>query len=157
NMTGLPAIAIPSGFSRRNLPLSLAISGRPFAEATVLRVAHAFQQATEWHRRHPDLDAALAAPLDLPESEESAPAETQPPAPTEEAREPQPEYPSVVHAEVTEQIVRVRAAIAGVEIDDEGVAEAARALEATLKALRPLDPHAIRRVEPAVTFTALGG
>jgi aspartyl-tRNA(Asn)/glutamyl-tRNA(Gln) amidotransferase subunit A len=53
---GLPAIAIPCGFSRaEGLPLSLQIAGRPFAEATVLRIAHAYQQATDWHRRHPAL------------------------------------------------------------------------------------------------------
>jgi aspartyl-tRNA(Asn)/glutamyl-tRNA(Gln) amidotransferase subunit A len=157
NMTGLPAIAIPSGFSQRGLPLSLTISGRPFEEAMVLRVAHAFQQATDWHRRHPDLDAALAAPLDAPQAEAQPTDQTQPPAPVEEPREPQPDLATVVHAEVTEATVRQRAALAGLALDDDGVAEAALALEGALKALRRLDPHAIRRVEPAVTFTALGG
>jgi len=53
---GLPAIAIPCGFSRaEGLPLSLQIAAAPFAEATVLRVAHAYQQATDWHCRHPML------------------------------------------------------------------------------------------------------
>jgi aspartyl-tRNA(Asn)/glutamyl-tRNA(Gln) amidotransferase subunit A len=51
---GLPAIAIPCGFSKaEGLPLSLQIAAGPFAEATVLRIAHAYQQATDWHRRHP--------------------------------------------------------------------------------------------------------
>jgi aspartyl-tRNA(Asn)/glutamyl-tRNA(Gln) amidotransferase subunit A len=53
NMTGLPTLAIPTGFSSSNLPLSFQISGRPFDEATVLRVGHAYQQATDWHRRRP--------------------------------------------------------------------------------------------------------
>ena len=53
---GLPALNIPCGFSRlEGLPLSLQIAAAPMAEATVLRVAHAYQQATDWHRRHPDL------------------------------------------------------------------------------------------------------
>src|SRR5438105_667040 len=54
---GLPAIAIPCGFSQaEGLPLSLQIAAAPFAEALVLRIAHAYQQATDWHRRHPALD-----------------------------------------------------------------------------------------------------
>jgi aspartyl-tRNA(Asn)/glutamyl-tRNA(Gln) amidotransferase subunit A len=51
---GLPALAIPCGFSAaEGLPLSLQIAGAPFAEDTVLRIAHAYQQATDWHKRHP--------------------------------------------------------------------------------------------------------
>src|SRR5712691_2440854 len=53
---GLPALAIPCGFSRREgLPLSLQIAAAPFAEGLVLRIAHAYQEATDWHRRHPTL------------------------------------------------------------------------------------------------------
>jgi Asp-tRNA(Asn)/Glu-tRNA(Gln) amidotransferase A subunit family amidase len=53
NMTGLPALAVPCGFTTGGLPLSLQIAGRPFDEATVLRVGHAYEQATDWHRRRP--------------------------------------------------------------------------------------------------------
>jgi aspartyl-tRNA(Asn)/glutamyl-tRNA(Gln) amidotransferase subunit A len=53
NLTGLPALAVPCGFSTTGLPLSLQIAGRPFDEATVLRIGHAYEQATEWHRRRP--------------------------------------------------------------------------------------------------------
>jgi aspartyl-tRNA(Asn)/glutamyl-tRNA(Gln) amidotransferase subunit A len=53
NVTGLPALALPCGFSGTGLPLSLQIAGRPFSEATVLRVGHAYEQATEWHKRRP--------------------------------------------------------------------------------------------------------
>jgi aspartyl-tRNA(Asn)/glutamyl-tRNA(Gln) amidotransferase subunit A len=53
NMTGLPALAVPCGFSSQGLPLSLQLAGRPFDEATVLRVGHAYEQATEWHTRRP--------------------------------------------------------------------------------------------------------
>jgi len=53
---GLPALAIPCGFSRaEGLPLSLQIAAAPMAEPTVLRIAHAYQLATDWHRRDPDL------------------------------------------------------------------------------------------------------
>jgi aspartyl-tRNA(Asn)/glutamyl-tRNA(Gln) amidotransferase subunit A len=55
NLTGLPSLAVPAGFSKRGLPLSIMLSGRPFDEATVLRVAHAYQGATTWHTRHPDV------------------------------------------------------------------------------------------------------
>ena len=53
---GLPALAIPCGFSKKEgLPLSLQIAAAPFAEGLVLRIAHAYQEATDWHRRHPSL------------------------------------------------------------------------------------------------------
>jgi aspartyl-tRNA(Asn)/glutamyl-tRNA(Gln) amidotransferase subunit A len=53
---GLPALCIPCGFSTaEGMPLSLQIAASPFAEAMVLRIAHAYQQATDWHKRHPKL------------------------------------------------------------------------------------------------------
>ena len=56
SISGTPALAIPCGFSRaEGMPLSLQIAAPPFAEPTVLRIAHAYQQATDWHRRHPVL------------------------------------------------------------------------------------------------------
>ncbi|WP_243634595.1 amidase [Roseicella frigidaeris] len=53
NCTGHPAICLPAGFGAQGLPLSVQIAGRAFDEATVLRIAHAFEQATEWHTRRP--------------------------------------------------------------------------------------------------------
>jgi len=53
NLAGLPAISIPCGLTTRGLPIGLQLIGRPFDEATILRVAHAFQQATDWHTRRP--------------------------------------------------------------------------------------------------------
>jgi aspartyl-tRNA(Asn)/glutamyl-tRNA(Gln) amidotransferase subunit A len=53
NITGLPTLALPCGFSSSGLPLSLQLSGRPFDEAQVLRVGHAYEQATTWHTRRP--------------------------------------------------------------------------------------------------------
>jgi aspartyl-tRNA(Asn)/glutamyl-tRNA(Gln) amidotransferase subunit A len=56
SISGTPALAIPCGFSKaENMPLSLQIAGAPFREETVLRIAHAYQQATDWHHRHPVL------------------------------------------------------------------------------------------------------
>jgi aspartyl-tRNA(Asn)/glutamyl-tRNA(Gln) amidotransferase subunit A len=55
NLTGLPTLALPCGFSSSGLPLSLQLSGRPFDEGTVLRVGHAYEQATTWHTRRPPL------------------------------------------------------------------------------------------------------
>ena len=49
---GLPSISIPSGFSRSTLPIGLEISGPRVGEPMVLALAHAYEQATEWHRRH---------------------------------------------------------------------------------------------------------
>ncbi|HVT17392.1 MAG TPA: Asp-tRNA(Asn)/Glu-tRNA(Gln) amidotransferase subunit GatA [Thermoanaerobaculia bacterium] len=48
SLVGLPAVAVPSGSDSRGLPLSLQIMGKPFAEATVLRAARAFELAAAW-------------------------------------------------------------------------------------------------------------
>ncbi|MBM4138795.1 MAG: Asp-tRNA(Asn)/Glu-tRNA(Gln) amidotransferase subunit GatA [Nitrospira sp.] len=53
NLAGLPAIALPCGFSKGGLPISLQLIGRPFEEGTILRAAHAYEQATEWHLKRP--------------------------------------------------------------------------------------------------------
>jgi aspartyl-tRNA(Asn)/glutamyl-tRNA(Gln) amidotransferase subunit A len=54
NLLGLPAVSVPSGFTRTGLPLSIQIVGRVGEDATVLRIARAYERATEWHRRRPD-------------------------------------------------------------------------------------------------------
>ncbi len=51
NLSGLPAISFPCGFSSEGLPIGLQVAGKPFEDATVLRVAHAYQQLTDWHKR----------------------------------------------------------------------------------------------------------
>ncbi len=66
NVTGGPALAQCIGFSATGLPLSMQIVGRPFADATVLRVAHAYEQATEWRARRPRLDLAARFSTSLP-------------------------------------------------------------------------------------------
>jgi len=55
NLAGLPGISLPCGFDAQGLPIGLQIVGKPFDEPTVLRAAHAYEQATEWHRRRPVL------------------------------------------------------------------------------------------------------
>jgi aspartyl-tRNA(Asn)/glutamyl-tRNA(Gln) amidotransferase subunit A len=55
NAARIPAISVPCGFDENGLPIGLTISSRAFDDAMALRVAHAFQQATDWHTRHPVL------------------------------------------------------------------------------------------------------
>ena len=62
SVTGAPALALPCGFSQAGLPLGLQIAGRHFDDARVLRIGHAYEQATQWHLRHPRLTPRLPAP-----------------------------------------------------------------------------------------------
>ena len=55
NVTGLPAICVCCGFSSSGLPVAIQIAGSPFDEITVLRVAHAYEQAALWYRNKPTL------------------------------------------------------------------------------------------------------
>jgi aspartyl-tRNA(Asn)/glutamyl-tRNA(Gln) amidotransferase subunit A len=52
------SLTVPCGFTSNGLPIGLMISGKPFDEAMILRVGHAFEQATDWHRRTPNLSWA---------------------------------------------------------------------------------------------------
>jgi aspartyl-tRNA(Asn)/glutamyl-tRNA(Gln) amidotransferase subunit A len=53
NLAGLPAIAVPMGFGKDRLPASLQMLGRAFSEATLLALAAAYQELTDWHRGRP--------------------------------------------------------------------------------------------------------
>jgi aspartyl-tRNA(Asn)/glutamyl-tRNA(Gln) amidotransferase subunit A len=55
NLTGLPAISLPCGFTGDGLPIGLQIVTRPLGEAALLRAANAYEGATEWHLRRPAL------------------------------------------------------------------------------------------------------
>jgi aspartyl-tRNA(Asn)/glutamyl-tRNA(Gln) amidotransferase subunit A len=55
NLAGNPAIVVPAGFASDGTPIGLQIAGRWFDEPTILQVAHAFEQATEWHTHRPPL------------------------------------------------------------------------------------------------------
>jgi aspartyl-tRNA(Asn)/glutamyl-tRNA(Gln) amidotransferase subunit A len=60
NLAGLPAISVPCGFSDRDLPIGLQLTGRMFDEATLLRAADAYQRHTSWHTSQPVLSPASA-------------------------------------------------------------------------------------------------
>jgi aspartyl-tRNA(Asn)/glutamyl-tRNA(Gln) amidotransferase subunit A len=55
NLSGMPGISLPCGFSSTGLPIGLQIIGKAFDEATILRVAYAFEQHTGHHRRRPPI------------------------------------------------------------------------------------------------------
>ena len=56
NIFGLPTISVPCGFTKEGLPIGMQISGPPLGEPQVLALAHAYEQATDWHTRRPDLE-----------------------------------------------------------------------------------------------------
>jgi aspartyl-tRNA(Asn)/glutamyl-tRNA(Gln) amidotransferase subunit A len=53
NLTGQPSLSLPCGFDANGMPLGLMVSGRRFDDATVLRVAAAYERSTPWHQRRP--------------------------------------------------------------------------------------------------------
>jgi len=55
NLAGVPGLAFPAGFDTQKLPVGMQLMGRPFQEKTLFRAAHAFQQATDWHKQSPSL------------------------------------------------------------------------------------------------------
>lgn len=59
---GIPALTLPCGFTKSGLPVGLMIAGPHFAEGKVLALAYAYQQATDWHKRKPELTPNTAAP-----------------------------------------------------------------------------------------------
>lgn len=56
NLCGLPALSVPCGFTDKKLPVGIQFVGRAGDDATVLQAGRAFQQGTDWHRKHPNLD-----------------------------------------------------------------------------------------------------
>jgi aspartyl-tRNA(Asn)/glutamyl-tRNA(Gln) amidotransferase subunit A len=57
NVWGLPAISVPCGFTASGLPIGLQIAGPPWSEDAILKLAHTYEQATDWHKREPNLFA----------------------------------------------------------------------------------------------------
>jgi len=55
NLAGIPGISIPCGFTKKGLPIGLQVLGKPFDEELLFRVAHTYEQNTEWHKRKPKL------------------------------------------------------------------------------------------------------
>jgi aspartyl-tRNA(Asn)/glutamyl-tRNA(Gln) amidotransferase subunit A len=60
SLSNVPALSVPCGFSKAGLPLALQIASRPFGEPTAFKVAQAYEQASVWHKRHPDLEKTLS-------------------------------------------------------------------------------------------------
>ncbi|MEY2416438.1 MAG: aspartyl-tRNA(Asn)/glutamyl-tRNA(Gln) amidotransferase subunit [Ilumatobacteraceae bacterium] len=57
NLIGIPSLSIPVGFDPAELPIGMQLFGRPFGEADLFQIGHAYQGATSWHERHPELVA----------------------------------------------------------------------------------------------------
>ena len=57
NLLGLPTISVPCGFTKAGLPIGMQITAAPWAEANVLRLAYAYEKETDWHTKHPELEA----------------------------------------------------------------------------------------------------
>jgi aspartyl-tRNA(Asn)/glutamyl-tRNA(Gln) amidotransferase subunit A len=55
NLTGLPTLSVPCGFSDNNLPIALQLVGKPFDESTVLRAGYSYQQQMKWYERRPPI------------------------------------------------------------------------------------------------------
>jgi aspartyl-tRNA(Asn)/glutamyl-tRNA(Gln) amidotransferase subunit A len=55
NFLGLPALALPAGRTKDGMPIGMQLAGRPFSEDVLLRLGHAFQSATDWHRAGPSI------------------------------------------------------------------------------------------------------
>ncbi|NLA07612.1 MAG: hypothetical protein GX872_08280, partial [Firmicutes bacterium] len=55
NLAGIPGISVPCGFDEEGMPVGLQIMGKQYDEATLLRIAYAFEQATDFHRRRPEV------------------------------------------------------------------------------------------------------
>ncbi len=62
NVTAQPVLALPHGFGRHGLPLGMQLIGRPFGETAILRIGHAYERATAWHTRRPQLVPGAAVP-----------------------------------------------------------------------------------------------
>jgi aspartyl-tRNA(Asn)/glutamyl-tRNA(Gln) amidotransferase subunit A len=81
NLSGHPVCSVPCGFTTAGLPIGMQIVGRAFDEATVLRVADAYQRATDWHTRRPPVGAPPATAPSPPAPPAPAPPPPATPAP----------------------------------------------------------------------------
>jgi len=59
NILKFCGLSLPCGFTESGMPIGLLIYGKPFQEDVVLRAGYAFQRATDWHKRTPDLSWAI--------------------------------------------------------------------------------------------------
>ena len=70
NVTAGPALELCNGFSKTGLPLGMQVIGKPFDEATVLCAGHAYEQATQWRTRRPQLTPGAPQPAVSPKGNE---------------------------------------------------------------------------------------
>jgi aspartyl-tRNA(Asn)/glutamyl-tRNA(Gln) amidotransferase subunit A len=120
NLTGQPSISVPCGFTRERMPVGLQVTGRAWDESTVLRIAHAYEQATPWHTER--------APLTTPPAERPASAPAAPSGPSQ--LEPDLAW------------LRSFASAAGIALSDldlEGIGRQVGPLKAGLERMRSLD------------------
>ena len=132
NVTGGPALAVCNGYTKSGLPLSMQIAGRPFDEETVLRAGHAYEQATTWRNRRPQLVAGAVA------SKLVSGAENAPKMPMDDA---------------TKTIVDAAIARAGLALTDEQRALLYRVAPAVLAAVSRIRRDRPREDEPANFFS----
>ena len=130
NAARTPALVLCGGFSKSGLPLGLQLITRPYNDAQLLSVGHAYQQVTDWHTRRPPLDAAAIAPkVDV------------------SVFEPKPDVDAA-----TRGIVETMALRAGLKLDERQMAmlleNAPAALEMAQRIRKPRD----RMDEPSSTF-----
>ncbi|MFH1830785.1 MAG: Asp-tRNA(Asn)/Glu-tRNA(Gln) amidotransferase subunit GatA [Pseudomonadota bacterium] len=57
NLAGLPGLSVPCGFSKSGLPIGMQLIGKPLDESTLLNIAYTYEQATEWHKKAPDMSS----------------------------------------------------------------------------------------------------
>ena len=130
NSARTPALVMCGGFSKAGLPLGLQLITRPFNDAQLLAAGHAYQQATDWHERHPPLDPAAQAPAVDPA-----------------VFEPRPDVDAA-----TRGTVETMARRAGLRLDDRQMAmlleNAPAALEMANRIRKPRD----RMAQPSSTF-----
>jgi aspartyl-tRNA(Asn)/glutamyl-tRNA(Gln) amidotransferase subunit A len=77
SLTGLPALALPCGFTHAGLPASLQLVGRAWEESTVLRVGHAYEQTAGWYQRRPPIQAGPMPPASPAASAQTRPSDAQ--------------------------------------------------------------------------------
>lgn len=129
SLTGHPALTLPCGFDRAGLPVALQIAARPFDEATMFRVGHAYEGATAWHARRPD------------------PSWWTGPVPTSTAR-----AAVAPVAEGTLASLRAEAERLGLPLDDLDLARIHGLVDRVRRGLAPLRPTDTVGLEPGLRF-----
>lgn len=116
NIANVPAMNVPCGFSD-GLPMGFQVSARPYDEATLYRVAHAYEQEAGWYKTHPDLDVTLAGASETLEPEADAGGDT---------REVRPD-------------IQEMGRLVGLDIPDQDSAEVGLRFDALVKAMADIE------------------